>query len=378
MPRRSSRSATCHAVQERVVLLVALLGSTGSMGCSSKDVALPYDGGPPPEAAASGDSSLGGGTTTADGGFDAGSRQLITLANVGRASVLRIDAHNAYALGGNFSTIVQIPLAGGSPTNLVSLGSVGFFQDFAVSATTVYAVEPEDPYADASYLASGTILGVPIGGGAVANVATGQTLPIAIAVDSTTVYWANSGCTLAGCEPAVMAVPFGGGTPVAVASGLAKASSLTTLAVDGANVYWGTSDGRVMKAPNGGGAATTLAFYETNVLQMVIDATSVYWATGTGDVIRTPIAGGASSNVVVGVDSIEGIAVDSTALYWTTPSSGGFASNLPAALHKVSLAGGAPETLCTSFNDVPLAVQVDATSVYFTTNLGAVNRLTPK
>jgi hypothetical protein len=78
-----------------------------------------------------------------------------------------------------------------------------------------------------------------------------------------------------------MRVPIGGGSPVVLASGL---SSPTQLALDSTDVYWtntGTeqnhyADGTVMKMPLAGGKPTTLAVFQAFPLYIALDANSVY------------------------------------------------------------------------------------------------------
>jgi hypothetical protein len=69
--------------------------------------------------------------------------------------------------------------------------------------------------------------------GAIA-LAVGQSSPFGIAVDATSVYWANNG------DGTLMKVAVGGGKAVAIASGQ---SGPTGVAVDAAYVYWTNKTG---------------------------------------------------------------------------------------------------------------------------------------
>jgi sugar lactone lactonase YvrE len=72
------------------------------------------------------------------------------------------------------------------------------------------------------------------------TLASGQSTPNGIALDTASVYWTNSG------DGTVMKVPLGGGTPATLASGQSSAGSI---AVDATSVYWvnNTANGTVMK-----------------------------------------------------------------------------------------------------------------------------------
>jgi DNA-binding beta-propeller fold protein YncE len=80
-----------------------------------------------------------------------------------------------------------------------------------------------------------------------------------VAVDSTHVYWVTSGAGIFRNDPAakVNKVPLGGGSVTTLASGQ---SGPVSVAVDGTHVYWTNSgDGTVNEVPIGGGKVTRLA-----------------------------------------------------------------------------------------------------------------------
>jgi hypothetical protein len=68
--------------------------------------------------------------------------------------------------------------------------------------------------------------------GPIKTLASGQSSPYGVAVDSTSVYWTNSGVGTS--DGAVMKVPIGGGTPTTLASGPTSFG----IAVDATSVYW--------------------------------------------------------------------------------------------------------------------------------------------
>jgi hypothetical protein len=361
--------------------LVALLASTACSGTttSSSSATGSNDGGPPPN-------------TGDDSGTPAVGHQATLLASFSSSMYsvysFQIDATNAYALvdninGDDSTTVMKVPLAGGTPVTLAN--DPQYATALAVSPGALYWVDPSGPQSevDASSNSTGLVMSVPLVGGNAAPVATEQAFPSNIAVDSSGVYWVNqSVCNAFPCQSTV-------GTVVMLATGSTTPVTLATLpaqpgamALDATNVYWGTNDGRVMtiaKSATGGGTATTLAYYETNVGSLVVAGGNVYWTTGTGDIMKTPVTGGATTAVLVSSDEIASLATDGTSLYWVTydqqfDPTQTISTN---SIHKMALTDPVPVTLWTG-SDSPEALQVDATNVYFTTSSGALWKLSPK
>jgi DNA-binding beta-propeller fold protein YncE len=73
-----------------------------------------------------------------------------------------------------------------------------------------------------------------------------------------------------------------------------------------------------MKAPTGGGTATTIVPVATMPGGLAIDSTNAYWTedTASGTVMAVPLAGGAATTLASGQSNPAGIAVDSTSVYW--------------------------------------------------------------
>ena len=81
--------------------------------------------------------------------------------------------------------VMKVPLGGGSPIML----AFGDPWGIAVDATSVY------------FGSDDTIAKVPVGGGSAVSLASGQDWPFAVAVDATSVYWANFDGTVMKATP---------------------------------------------------------------------------------------------------------------------------------------------------------------------------------
>lgn len=168
------------------------------------------------------------------------------------------------------STILSMPVAGGSPTTLQQTTA----NDVAVDAMSIYWVDS----------AGGQVLQAPLGGGAPIVLAQNQKGRGSIAVDATHVYWTNVG------DGSVASAQIGGGGLAYLAGGLGQP---TSIAVDANNVYWADpGGGTIDTVPKGGGARTTRpAGVKPDVV--LVDATNMYWIDGFGGgLYKAPLAGG--------------------------------------------------------------------------------------
>jgi hypothetical protein len=195
----------------------------------------------------------------------------------------------------------RMPVSGGTPRNLSSLGA----NDFTQNGGAAFWVD-----------ALGEVVSVPLQGGKTVTLASAGSYPvnrdvlaIGFAANETEVYWSNS---------SLLVVPVRGGTPQVLAE-----RALGDVAIDNVFIYWVNSVegvGTVMKMPLGGGAEEKLAGDQrrlaASACNLAVDSNSVYWAAGR-QIMSVPKTGGTPVEVATSEGDITCIALDDTSVYWT-------------------------------------------------------------
>ena len=258
------------------------------------------------------------------------------------------DAYNIYWASPGDGTIKRVPIAGGSVTTLASgqAEPIGLAVDS--TAGVVYWTNTGD----------GTIRSVSTNGGAVSLVAQGQMDPLNLGLDANNLYWTDPG------RGTVMKCPKQANcNPVTLSSGTSPTDPALPwgIAVDASNVYWTDSYGRtVYQLPVGGGIPLVLASFTSalnifNPAGIAIDSTNVYWVDsgGDGSLNKVPIGGGTMTRMVTGQYTPLSIAVSDANIYW-----GDYGP--PGQINKIAkncTAPCAPTTINTSGNE-PAAIVV--------------------
>ena len=202
--------------------------------------------------------------------------------------------------------------------------------------------------------ATGAVVKLPIGGGGVTTVASGRNEPRGIAVDTSNVYWADQAGGM------VLAIPKAGGAIVTLAL---DQSSPTGIALDTTSVYFTNfDDGTVMSVPKDGSSGpSVVAMSQTQPSGIAVDDTYVYWVNdttsgGVEELAKTASPSTPPTELSVADDPV-GVAVDAVNVYFTSENEG--------IVYQVPIAGGTTITLAMSLNE-PTAITTMGGYVYYT------------
>jgi len=162
-----------------------------------------------------------------------------------------------------------------------------------------------------------------------------------LAVDDHNIYFASGASGPVYWATDLMRIPRAGGEAVTLVSA-SDVYGVASIVSDGNDVYWTTETpniGVVLSVPMNGGAVTTVSTSSAPPYCIALDAENVYWSSQAVGVFKAPKTGGSPIALTPETyrGGADGIAVDATSVYWMAYD--------PAALMKVSKAGGAPVTL---------------------------------
>lgn len=196
-------------------------------------------------------------------------------------------------------------------------------------------------------------------GRCIVTLASGQTQPLALAVDNSYVYW-----TAVEPDAVVKKIPKSGGPAVPLVS--AHVSSPQGMSVDGTYAYWTDyMDGTVSRVALAGGVQTLLATGQGLPDFVVARGSAVYWtnaASKVGTVMKLPLAGNNAVPMALDQDSPQGLAVDGSYVYWVNHGSG--------EVKRAAISTGASSTLVTG-QRLPYDIAVDGSGIYWS-NLGTI------
>jgi len=248
----------------------------------------------------------------------------------------------------------------GAATILFNVGPGGFKPGgIAVDAQNVY-------FSDAQQ-SGGRIIRVPLDGSPAVALATDETLPSAVKIDGSDLYYLT--------KEHLKKVPVAGGAAVNVAPTDASdfSGDYSSIDTDATHVYWTSykPQGATMRIAKAGGTPETIHGGDGYGAGIVVKGGNVFWSVlfsfteaPTFGIRQAPVGGGAVSTFVAGEDFAPrlGIAADDTYLYWVAEIAS------PDKLYKAPLTGGPPvlvgESPVASSYALPNLV-IDATHAYY-------------
>jgi hypothetical protein len=170
---------------------------------------------------------------------------------------------------------------------------------------------------------------------------------VGIEADGSFVYWTHSSGGVAG----VSRVPVGGGVVVELASG---ETSPTHIAIDATHVYFTDYNADTVKrVPKTGGPVTLVAQDPLTPFDVTSDGVHAYYTTETA-VQKVPVGGGSIETLVASLDYAMGIAADATDVFFTTQTT----------VQRISKNGGAPTVLAAGLTG-PRSVALSGDAIYF-------------
>ena len=253
---------------------------------------------------------------------------------------IAVDGENLYWTTNQ--GVMAMPLSGGAPMLLAS--SPGGNSLVRSDGANVFWTSQ----------AQGTVSRVAVGGGPVAILAMGQSAPLGIALDASTVYFTSAMGTYS--------VPKLGGTVTEISGG-----SGGGIVSDGTNVYWvSPGGGEVMSSPG----QEVVAQGQMTPTDITIDALNLYWtnAHGTDSVVTLPLSSLRTSTMPTAIasnqPSPQRIATDGVSVYWANAGCPGGECTGAGSIAKVAVAGGSVVTVAAGQSG-PTSLAVDATFVYW-------------
>jgi hypothetical protein len=197
--------------------------------------------------------------------------------------------------------------------------------------------------------------------------ASGQEIPMDVAVDDTSVYWGNA--TDFGLGPIVIrSTPKAGGGPLTdVATGVI---GLSDFSLDATRVFWGEGAaepgvGGVRSTPKGGGALTDL-LDDVRAFQLLLEGNNLYVASpdAGGRLLKLPKAGGATTTLAVvgpGLSNTPALALGGDNLFFTQST---FDVECDGRVSYVPKVGGAAVSIADGICGL-LSIKADAFAVYW-------------
>lgn len=229
----------------------------------------------------------------------------------------------------------------------VLIDDAALASDLRVAGERIYWVAPGgDGYQLRSAAASG---------GAVTVVAElGPLAPIDLALAGGQVYWTSAGRRGGRLQRLPLDQP--GAIPEVLYRD--REAAPTALSMGGRFLYLGAADGCVRRL-DAAGAVTEVACGEGTPVALAADEAEVFWGTAEGDLYRAPAAGGAAERRIAGESFHGRLFLDESAVYWL---------NAYARAVQVMEREARSARALAAAQYAPVGLAMDADHLYFTTS----------
>lgn len=293
-----------------------------------------------------------------DAGLPAGGSLVAVGGSPGLVSDVALTPSTVYWTTG--TEVMSVPFDGGSAAAPVAIAQINATA-LLFRSGSLYWTNRGGP------VGTGSIVSLPLDGGAIATLAAGQDAPGAIAIDDSGVYVVVGGSSLGDggvSTVAVLSIPQTGGTPATVVSGLGSPGPVAVhngvvAFVSSAASDAGGTVSQISTVPTDGGAPTVLATSSHRVASIALDGTNVYWVdsstTGSdtvaadGRIQSVPLVGGSAAILADNQAAPGKMVLLGSTLYW---AAGGTSADVllsgNGGLYSLPVTGGTPVGLVTN------------------------------
>jgi len=249
------------------------------------------------------------------------------------------------------------------------IDAAGDVMAIAVDAASLYVAAGKDPPHGNPGSGRGLIYQRSLSDGSTVTLASGYN-PVALAIDDSTVYWADVPEATAAGSSRLVAVPKGGGPTTVLAADL---PTVVAIAVGTSNVVLATLDSILSVPKDGSSAPAIVATGVSLPTAIAADGTDVYWTTQgdaggpSGALFWADTSGGSVQTFATGLLGAASVAVDDAHVYFTGFQTTGQA--IGGTVQSIPRTGGATQTIGWGQGS-PIFLAVTPSALYWTDTEG--------